>query len=157
MDEIDSFVSPVRASLPYPSLSTSGWIRSMNEKVDQIFADYMVNQHNQTVLFLGNVKSLPYSVKIYYSQPHRLADQIKTDLEHILSPFFDFVHVTVDYEKHVDENTRQELDEYDFTIAMDIRQGEFQWRQFKSLHMKDSKVEQIAGINYNGDRYSLAS
>lgn len=156
MDEINSYIEPVRASLPYPSLSTTGWIRSMNEKVDQIFADYMVNQHNQTVLFLNNVKSLPYTVKQYYSQPHRLADKIREDLEHILSPHFDFVHVEVEYEKHWDEQSHQELEEYDYTIEMSIRQGEYQWKQFKSLHMKDSKFEQLVGINYNGDRYSLA-
>lgn len=157
MEKINSFINPIQASTPYPSLSTTGWIRSMNEKVDQIFADYMVNQHNQTVLFLGSVRSLPYTVKQYYSQPYRLSDQIREDLETILSPFFDFVHITVDYKKHWDEDTQQEIDEYDYTINMTIRQGEYQWKQFKSLHMKDSKVEQIAGINYNGDRYSLAS
>lgn len=157
MEKINSFINPIQASTPYPSLSTTGWIRSMNEKVDQIFADYMVNQHNQTVLFLGNVRSLPYTVKQYYSQPYRLSDQIREDLETILSPFFDFVYITVDYKKHYDEESQQELDEYDYTISMTIRQGEYQWKQFKSLYMKDSKVEQIAGINYNGDRYSLAS
>ena len=157
MEKINSFINPIQASTPYPSLSTTGWIRSMNEKVDQIFADYMVNQHNQTVLFLGSVRSLPYTVKQYYSQPYRLSDQIREDLETILSPFFDFVHITVDYKKHWDEDTQQEIDEYDYTINMTIRQGEYQWKQFKSLRMKDSKVEQIAGINYNGDRYSLAS
>lgn len=157
MEKINSFINPIQASTPYPSLSTTGWIRSMNEKVDQIFADYMVNQHNQTVLFLGSVRSLPYTVKQYYSQPYRLSDQIREDLETILSPFFDFVYITVDYKKHFDEDTQQEIDEYDYTISMTIRQGEYQWKQFKSLYMKDSKVEQIAGINYNGDRYSLAS
>lgn len=152
----NTYQSPVRASKPYPTLNVAGWVTSMNEKVDMIFAHYAVNQYHATSQFLGNMKSLSYTTKMYYSQPHILADQIRSDLEFIMKPYFDFVHVTVTYKKHFDEELKKELDEYDFTIGLTIRQGEYQWQQFKGLHMKESKMEIIAGINNEGDRYSIA-
>lgn len=156
MAEENSLQSEVRASKPYPTLSTLGWVRSMYEKVDFIFSHYSVNQRHATEQFVENMRSLTYTTKTYYSQPSALANQIKDDLETILKPYFDFVHIEVTYKQHVDEDTGQTLDEYDYEIAMTIRQGEYQWKQFKGVHMKESKMEVLAGINYNGDRYSVA-
>lgn len=146
---VESWLNPLDSKPPYPTLSTRGWVRSAAEKVDRIFAHYCINQHSQTNTFRGNVRSLPYTVKTFFSQPPALADAIQTELETLLKPFFDHVVVTVTFEQREDEfgNFKPE---YDYTIMLDIIHAGYKWRQFKEAWMKDSKFEIVTNINNEG-------
>lgn len=141
--------SVVETSQPLPTLSTKGWVYGMDEKIDLTFSYYLTSQYSQTLCHIGDVRSLQYSVQRFYSDPPRLADQVKEDLEALLKPYIDYIEINVDYQK------RNEGPAYDFTINIFAIHDGRKWEKFSTLRFKDSKFEVINAINTSG-RVSLA-
>lgn len=128
----------------YPTLSTKGWVTGLHEKIDLIFSHYVTSQYHQTTHHLGNVRSLQYTVKQFYSQPERLKEAITEDLIELIGDYVDELDVRVSYTQ------RDEGPQYDYEISLSIIHQGYQWKRFKTYRIDESKFEELMNINNTG-------
>lgn len=133
-----------------PTLSITGWVSGIAEKIDRMLANYMTSQYTQTIYHRGYVKSLAYTVQKYYNDPGNLANALKVDIENLLKGFIDYVYAEVTYKEH--EKTAR----YDFNIDITFSHAGYTWSHVKRLKVEDSKFEMLVDINNTG-KYSLTS
>lgn len=141
---------PIRETSPYlPTLSTKGWVTGMYEKIDLIFSYWLLSQYSQTTYHKGHVKSLQYIIKENGSNPPRLSDAVKKDLEDLLKPYIDHVDIRVTYKQ------RDEGPFWDYTISLNLIHAGYRWEQWKALTLKDGKFEAINELNNTGEYAAL--
>lgn len=71
-----------------PRLSSSGFAKSVPDRIDTIFAYYLSMNYSQTVRYKGNVHSLAYAVFRANGDMDKLAELIKVDLVKVLTRNF---------------------------------------------------------------------
>lgn len=64
-----------------PSLSTMGWISTVEEDINKAFDWFVASEYSQTTLFKGKVLSLPYIISQYSTKPNQLTKAIAEALE----------------------------------------------------------------------------
>ena len=79
-----------------PSLSTNGWIETVEGKADYLMSYFFTSQRSQSYLYNGNISSLPYIVAVYGTDTAELKLHINSDLSDLLLPYFDEVDIIVD-------------------------------------------------------------
>ena len=66
-----------------PSLSTMGWISTVEEDINKAFDWFVASEYSQSTLFKGSVLSLPYIIAQYSTQPDRLCKGVSDSLEEL--------------------------------------------------------------------------
>lgn len=76
-----------------PSISENGWITNSKKILDYLLGYYILTDVGQSYLFINQLTSLP---KTYYeniNDPDGMAAAVKSDLDKILTQYFDTVEV----------------------------------------------------------------
>jgi hypothetical protein len=71
------------------SLSEDGWVTDTTKMLDYILSYYILTDNMQSLVFRGNIISLPYTYYQHINNPQNMSVQIITDLETLLSRYFD--------------------------------------------------------------------
>lgn len=87
-----------------PTLSTNGWIETVDGKADYLMSYFLTSQYSQSYLYRGHVASLPYIVAVYGHDGIELKLRINNQLSELFDPFFDEVDLSVEVTL-VDENS----------------------------------------------------
>lgn len=136
-------------SIPVPTLSTSGFVETLGEKLDRLLAYFCVSESNQSDLFRYKVSSLSGLVAEYGDEPGSLCSAMKNTLTDYFSHYFDQVEVDVTYKY---DNEKQQAGRYSlFTdlVAKDSESGERR-HLFREIKMNGSLFLAIAKINDDG-------
>lgn len=126
-----------------PTLSSSGWVGDVPEKLDKLLGYFLVSEASQSFLYEGSVASFPAMIQNNTEQPERLALQTKSSLVSLLGRYFDGVEV--DSDARVEDPERPDL----INLVLDIRvmaDGK-QYQAGRELALINSKVATIAKIN----------
>jgi len=126
-----------------PSLSASGWVGDVPEKLDKLLGYFLVSEKSQSFIFDGSVASFPAIIQNNTEQPMRLADETRSTLVTLLSRYFDGAEV--DAEATTPDPDRPDL----IDLSLDIRvlvNGQ-QYYAGRELSLINSKVAKIAEIN----------
>lgn len=79
-----------------PTLSSLGWIDTIEEKGDYALSYFITSEYSQSVFYHGEISSLQYLVKRYGDDELTLEDEVGTILEGMMRRYFgDDIDVTV--------------------------------------------------------------
>lgn len=126
-----------------PSLSASGWVGDVPEKLDKLLGYFLVSEKSQSFFFEGSVASFPAIIQNNTEQPDRLADETKSALVSLLSRYFDAAEV--DAEARVPDSNRPDL--IDLTLDIRVMSESRQYYAGRELSLINSKLAAIAIIN----------
>lgn len=129
-----------------PSLSASGWVGNISEKLDKLVGYFFVSDFSQSHLYRGNVASLPYIIKECTENQSLLLSTTTKVLTNLLRPYFDRVQVDVTATVE-DPNKPGEI-----TLMVDatVAQDGVTYSVGKELQIINSKVVAIFDAN-NGE------
>lgn len=130
-------------NIEIPSLSASGWVGDVPEKLDKLLGYFLVSEKSQSFMFDGSIASFPAIIQNNTEQPDRLAGETRSTLVSMLSRYFDGAEV--DAEATVPDDERPDL----INLVLDIRimvEGR-QYYAGRELSLINSKVANIAEIN----------
>lgn len=126
-----------------PSLSASGWVGDVPEKLDKLLGYFLVSEKSQSFFFDGSVASFPAIIQNNTEQPDRLADETRSALVSLLSRYFEGAEV--DAEARVPDTNRPDL--IDLTLDIRVMADSKQYYAGRELSLINSKVAKIAEIN----------
>lgn len=78
------------------SLSDLGWVNNPETVLNKLLGYYILTEYAQSVVFQGNLISLPYTYFQYINDPSGMAIAVKADLDKLLSRYFASVDVEVE-------------------------------------------------------------
>lgn len=76
-----------------PTMSTDGWVSGVKQRIDKLFAYWLANEKDQSMLAWNNIVSFQYDIQQYGNSPEELAARAGENLENYLSAHFDQVTV----------------------------------------------------------------
>lgn len=76
-----------------PSLSEQGWVTDSSKILNQVISYYILTDNAQSLVFQGNLINLPYTYFQFINDPDQMSTGIKTDLDKLLSRYFEIVEV----------------------------------------------------------------
>ena len=125
-----------------PSLSTEGWLESVDKKADRLLAHYLLSERSQSVLYHGKIKSVPYLVATYGNNTLDLQDKIGEGLYDLFSPYFDDLSYEVTVEEDKDNTAALEI-----KISATVTERGVNYDLAFLIDVKDSKVNTFAKLN----------
>lgn len=126
-----------------PSLSSSGWVVEVAEKLDKLLGYFLVSEKSQSFMYDGSVASFPAIIQNNTERPDALAEEARSTLVNLLSRYFDAAEVDAVAEA-LDPNRPDLID-----LSLDIRvfsNGQ-QYYAAREISLINSKVANIATIN----------
>ncbi len=75
------------------SLSDLGWVENSETILSKLLGYYILTDSAQSVIFQGNLINLPQSYFEYINDPEGMATRMKSDLDKLLSRYFEIVDV----------------------------------------------------------------
>jgi len=129
-----------------PSLSASGWVGNISEKLDKLVGYFFVSDFSQSHLYRGNVASLPYIIKECTDNQSLLLSTTTKNLTNLLRPYFD--RVQVDVTATVEDPSKP--GEINLMVDAQVAQDGVTYSVGKQLQIINSKVVAIFDAN-NGN------
>lgn len=71
-----------------PTLSSLGWVDTIEEKGDAALSYFITSEYSQSVLYHGRISSLQYLVKEYGNDPVTLQSQVSDVLQGLMRRYF---------------------------------------------------------------------
>lgn len=75
------------------SLSDLGWVDNSETLLSKLLGYYILTDSAQSVIFQNNLINLPQTYYEYINDPQGMATRVKTDLDTLLSRYFQMVEV----------------------------------------------------------------
>ncbi len=132
---------------PVPSLSSSGWVTSPAEKADLLFSYYLTSEDSQSLLYAGNIVSLPAQVQSAGHDALELRSRIRNDLQNYLSPYFEQVIVEVETEENPNDSGRLEI-----RVECTVVDNATTYSLGRLISTVNSKITNIINLNNTGNR-----
>lgn len=133
-------------SVQVPSLSASGWVGNISEKLDKLVGYFFVSDYSQSHLYRGNIASLPFIIKMATENQSLLISETTKALTNLLKSYFDRVQVDVTATAE-DPNKPGELT---LQVDAEVTQDGVKYSVGKQLQIINSKVVAIFDAN-NGN------
>ena len=133
-------------SVQVPSLSASGWVGNISEKLDKLVGYFFVSDYSQSHLYRGNIASLPFIIKMATENQSLLISETTKVLTNLLKSYFDRVQVDVTATAE-DPNKPGELT---LQVDAEVTQDGVKYSVGKQLQIINSKVVAIFDAN-NGN------
>lgn len=128
-----------------PTMSTMGWVDTIEEKADFTLSWFLVSDYSQSVVYHGSIKSLPWYIQRYSNNPYELRSQMITGLNELFSATFD-EGVTVDVEI-VDIDPINKPGKLTVRLSVIIRSGGRDYMLGRLVEILNSRVVNIAKLN----------
>jgi hypothetical protein len=129
-----------------PSLSASGWVGNISEKLDKLVGYFFVSDYSQSHLYKGSIASLPNIIKECAENQSLLISQTTKVLTNLLRPYFDRVQVDVTVTVE-DPNKPNDIN---LNVDAQVGQDGVTYSVGKQLQIINSKVVAIFEAN-NGN------
>lgn len=78
------------------SLSDLGWVTSSETILSKLLGYYILTDSAQSVIFQGNLINLPQAYYEFINDPDGMAVRVKSDLDKLLSRYFEMVEVSTE-------------------------------------------------------------
>lgn len=130
-----------------PTLSTRGYLTSMDDIVDMALSHSLVAHHSQTEIYLSKITSLPYLVSKYGHIPERLAEEMKIAYTQYFQRFFPGVIIETNFEYLNGNNGGPYNVNTTFLLVSDEGQ---RVNIASQLEIRDGKFKELARLNNEG-------
>lgn len=125
-------------SMTVPTLSASGWERGIKEKADRLFSYFLVSQFSQSQLYYGNIKSLPYLIKLHPNNNTTLSQAIEDSLIDLFERYFQTVTANVSIVDVEGEGARQRIE-----IDVVVTENNLRYPLAKLLDVNNSVIGKV--------------
>lgn len=71
-----------------PTLTPKGWVNTIEEKADAALSYFLTSEYSQSVLYEGEISSLPYLIKEYNKDIQELESQTQEALARLMRRYF---------------------------------------------------------------------
>lgn len=75
-------------TITVPTLSSQGWVSTIEEKGDRALSYFITSDYSQSVLYQGNVITLQYLIQQHGTSPTTLEREIQRALEETMQGYF---------------------------------------------------------------------
>lgn len=127
-----------------PTLSSLGWVNTVEEKGDFALSYFITSEYSQSVLYSGRIESLQYLVKRFGSDPLKLEEEIANSLEGLMTRYFDESATSRVEVSDPDPEKPQELTIRFWCI---VRENDREYSLGRSVMLTDSRIMKIAKLN----------
>lgn len=125
-----------------PTLSTVGWVNTVDKKADVILGHFFLSDYSQSVLYKGNVKSLPYIIAELSNKPLLLKARIYESLVSLMQPFFEQVQIDVAVEEDKLDDSKLTI-----TISATVFERGVSYDMAYLVNAKDTLMTKYAKLN----------
>ena len=127
-----------------PTLSSIGWIDTIEQKGDYALSYFITSEYSQSVLYQGQIASLQYLVKEHASNPIMLEEEVRYTLERLMRRYFDdSVEVTV----VVDDPPVDKPNELTIRFACIVREKDREYSLGRRVFLTNAHIMEIAKLN----------
>lgn len=126
-----------------PSLSASGWVGNISEKLDKLISYFFLSDFSQSHLYQGQISSLPYLIKECADNRSLLRSETKRVVMNFITPYFDTIQVDVTISA-VDETNP---DNINLRVDATVTQDATIYSVGKEIQVVNSKVVAIFDAN----------
>ncbi len=126
-----------------PSLSASGWVGNISEKLDKLISYFFLSDFSQSHLYQGQISSLPYLIKECADNRSLLRSETKRVVMNFITPYFDTIQVDVTI-LAVDETNP---DNINLRVDATVTQDATIYSVGKEIQVVNSKVVAIFDAN----------
>lgn len=127
-----------------PSLSTQGWVNTIEEKGDLALSYFITTEYSQSMLYAGQLASLPYLVKRYGTDPLALQSEVTSVLDRMIRSYFG---ETVTVVVNVFEADPEKPGQLTIQFRCIIRENGLEYNLGRRVEFLDSKLSNIVNIN----------
>lgn len=127
-----------------PTLSSIGWISTVEEKGDFALSYFITSEYSQSVLHQGQIVSLQYLVKEFGSNPMKLETEISNALEGFMERYFDDSATS---RVVVSEPDPEKPNELTIRFWCIVRENGREYSLGRSVVLTDSRISKIAKLN----------
>lgn len=134
--------------IPYPT--TSGWVTTLESKLDHLLVDYLSTNYGQSIVFQGHVKSFQYTLAHYGHEPHSCAEAVESDLNYLLGAYFKRHSTSVKY-----QDISPGSSGYQLMISISVSDGQGDAMKVNRLfETEDTNYVKVMKVNNEGQTYS---
>lgn len=126
-----------------PTLSTSSWVTDSNKILDRILSYFIVADYSQSIIYFGNVTSLPKIIQSNQGNIPRTISAIESQLSLMINRYFKESTVEVVDKTNSDEPSKVILSIYVSAVDFEGKTVNFG----KLLEIQDTIVKKIVDIN----------
>jgi len=126
-----------------PSLSASGWVGNISEKLDKLISYFFLSDFSQSHLYQGQISSLPNLIKECADNRSLLRSETKRVVMNFITPYFDTIQVDVTISA-VDETNP---DNINLRVDATVTQDATIYSVGKEIQVVNSKVVAIFDAN----------
>lgn len=101
------------------TLSTRGWLRTPEARLDRMMTEYILANPGQTLFYRGRVRALTATIQSVGTDPDRLSSAIKTDLTKKMEMCFPERNGMVEVACHVNPDNNEINIEISMTVYED--------------------------------------
>lgn len=128
-----------------PTLSSIGWVTTIEEKGDYLLSWFLTSEYSQSVLYHGRVASLQYLIKAHANDPSNLEADIESTLRQVFTAAFgDDTKVSVSVVEHDPE---QEPGKLTIQLNCMIREDGLDYSLGRRVESLNGKLTKISNIN----------
>lgn len=133
------------------SLSDLGWVTSSETILSKLLGYYILTDSAQSVIFQGNLINLPQAYYEFINDPDGMAVRVKSDLDKLLSRYFEMVEVSTEVVAKTDSMFGVLL------YATVIDKDGIKVNLGKVVDLSSTGVSNVININNYGDGLSQIS
>lgn len=127
-----------------PTLSSIGWIDTIEEKGDHVLSYFITSEYSQSVLYHGKISSLQWLVQRYGKNEVDLEREVTEILDELLTRYFgDDTEISVT----VSERNPEQPGKLTIQLQCIVREGSHSVSLGRRVEFLNGKLANIAAIN----------
>ena len=130
-------------STKIPTLSTIGWVETIEKKGDRVLSYFFTSEYSQSTLYPGKISSLQYLVKEHGQNDVELQSRISDTLDGLLRRYFEQVSVTV----RVSNISPEQPGKLIIRFRCIIRENGVEYSLGRQVELLDGTLNKISKIN----------
>jgi len=131
-------------TIPVPSLTVAGWVKSPAEKADLLFSHYYESDKFQTYIYGSNVANLQHVIEQNSHDVVALVQAIRSSLEVYLGRYYEAVLVDVSVDEESEEYKQGNVK---LKVYCRITENGKDYSFARLIETIDSKLKQVVKIN----------
>lgn len=128
-----------------PTLSASGWVGDVVSMATRLLDYFFASDYSQSHLYLDNITSFPYLVKVNGHRPEELKRDVKSTLTPYLSRYFDDVVVTASTTSLSKDDTSR----YNLTLDINVTLNGREVSLGRAIELGDGRIVKITNKEDN--------
>lgn len=136
------------ATNPVPTLSTQGYVSDSANRFAQLFSNFYLSDYNKTLVFAGEISSLPRLLQQAGNDENKLAESVQSEFSNFLSNHYEKSSVVVTVLEDTDKGHGDQLIlKIEVTVYEDMVQRQYGYL----LRTANAMLQEVVKLNNYGE------